>query len=438
MAQMGIAWIVTWGSSRPRPCFPRRTLFPPWAARGRSSSWFGGGGQGPYLRALFLFEQTSSHALEATDPALGLAASIELQADGKLFLHLSSREPLEFRLLFRSREFSSSERGDEGGFSSQATSFLTASSSQKNIRKFVFFGRELSDILVESTDSGEMQSKWFGIDSNYHLLAFVLPEKRSLRYRSLANGQLVIDFNQKSDSLQGYFIYAKKDYDNLKSLGDNLHLGVDFGFFSMVAVPLFKGLQFIHGVFPNWGVAIILLTLLIRLATFPLYYKQMKSMNKMKKIAPSLKKIKQKYQGDTRRQQVETMELFKREGVNPMGGCLPLILQMPIFFAFYKVLTVSAELDGRPFMGWITSLTEKDPYYVLPAVVTLLMWLNQKLMPQTVTDPMQQRIMNLMPLIFGLVFLSMPSGLNLYMLVSTAFGIAQQLFVNKRMEQAAA
>ena len=381
-----------------------------------------------YVRPFFQLRQRSNSRLEGVDSKLGMSVALDVLESGKLHARIDFNKPTKPRLVFHSQEFDSEKEGKGGGF------VLPGTGSYKSIRRFFFLAQELEEILVGNEDTGELQSKWFGIDSNYHLFVFVLPEKRSIRYQSNSSGQFVVDFNQESSVIEGNLVYAKKYYDNLKSLGEDLHLGIDFGIFSLVAIPLFKGLQFLHSIIPNWGVAIILLTLLIRLITFPLYYKQMKSMNKMKKIQPKLQKLKTKYKDDPRRQQMETMGLFKREGVNPIGGCLPLILQMPIFIAFYKVLTVSAELDNKPFVGWITSLTEKDPYYLLPITVTFLMWLNQKVMPQTAADPTQQKIMGFMPLIFGFIFLNMPSGLNLYILVSTGFGIVQQLFVNKRME----
>ena len=387
--------------------------------------------KGQYVKALFQFHKKEGRRWEGLDPNLGLSITLDILDSGKLHVRIDSQKLAGFRMVFRSQEFDPEKEGHSKG---EGASFIGLSSNQKFVRKFLLLGEKLEDILVGDEDSGDLQSKWFGIDSNYHLFVFTLPEKKSIHYQSYENGRLAIDFNEESSSIEGNFVYTKKYYDNLKALGENLHRGVDFGFFSIVAVPLFKGLQFIYKMIPNWGLAIILLTLLIRIVTFPLYYKQMKSMNKMKKIQPKLQKLKEKHKGDPRRQQTETMELFKREGVNPMGGCLPLILQMPIFIAFYNVLTVSAELDNRPFVGWITSLTEKDPYYILPIVVTFLMWMNQKIMPQTATDPTQQKVMSYMPLIFGFIFLNMPAGLNLYILVSTGFGIWQQVFVNKRME----
>ena len=382
-------------------------------------------------KPFFEIRQVSNSKLEGVDSKLGIFLKTEILENGKLHVKMNFKHPIKPRLIFQSQKFGS-EKGEASG---GGISLLPVSGGDyKQTRRFLLLGQELDEVLVGDEETGDLQLKWFGIDSNYHLFAFILSEKKSLHYKSETTGKLIVDFNKELDNIEWNFIYAKKYYNNLKVLGESLDRGIDFGIFSLIAIPLFKALQFLYNAIPNWGVAIILLTLFIRLLTFPLYYKQMKSMNKMKKIQPQLQKMKEKYKGDTRRQQVETMALFKREGVNPIGGCLPLILQMPIFIAFYKVLTVSAELDNSPFVGWITSLTEKDPYYLLPVAVTFLMWFNQKVMPQTSIDPTQQKIMSFMPLIFGFIFLNMPSGLNLYILVSTGFGIAQQLFVNKQME----
>ncbi len=168
---------------------------------------------------------------------------------------------------------------------------------------------------------------------------------------------------------------------NWAPLGHHLNKSIDFGLWGLIAVPILRGLQFFYSVIPNYGISIILLTIIIRMLTFPLQFKSFKSMKKMQEIQPELTKIKEKYKSDPQRMQQETMGLFKKAGANPLGGCLPMILQMPIFFAFYKVLYSSVELVDAPFFGWIHDLSQKDPYYVLPVLMGLAMVLNQRLMP---------------------------------------------------------
>ena len=145
----------------------------------------------------------------------------------------------------------------------------------------------------------------------------------------------------------------------------------------MIAVPILRGLQFFYSIFPNYGISIILLTIIIRMLTFPLQYKSFKSMKKMQEIQPDLTKLREKYKDNPQKMQQETMALFKRAGANPLGGCLPMLLQMPVFFAFYRVLYSSVELVDAPFYFWIYDLSEKDPYYVLPILMGLAMVLNQ-------------------------------------------------------------
>ena len=154
-------------------------------------------------------------------------------------------------------------------------------------------------------------------------------------------------------------------------------------------------------------------------------------MKQMQKIQPELNKIREKHKEDPQRLQRETMELFKRAGANPLGGCLPLVAQMPFFFAIYTVLGNAVELVEAPFLGWIIDLSEKDPYYVLPVLMGLAMFGQTKLNPSTTADPTQQKVMMFMPLIFCFIMKDLPAGLNLYILVSTLFGIVQQLFVYK-------
>ncbi len=213
---------------------------------------------------------------------------------------------------------------------------------------------------------------------------------------------------------------------------------VDFGWFAFIAKPLFLGLKWLYNhVVPNYGWAIVLLTVVINLALFPLKLKSMKSAMKMQKIAPQVKAIQEKYKkfkfNDPRKQQQnqEVMDLYKKHGINPVGGCFPMLLQIPFLYAFYKVLSVSIEMRHAPWFGWIKDLSSKDPYYVLPVVMTGTMYFLQKMTPQTVTDPAQQKMFALMPLFFGVMFLNVSSGLVLYWLVGNLVGIAQQWYINR-------
>lgn len=301
------------------------------------------------------------------------------------------------------------------------------------IRLFKVLSDSSEKYDLSDSEMFEAKTQWFGIDFNYHLFAFSFDSKENISYKisKIENFSTITANISGLQNLNFNIVFAKKNYDELIKLGKNLDKSVDFGVLGLLAVPILRGLQFFYNVFPNYGVSIIVLTILIRLITFPLQYKSFKSMKKMSQLQPEINKLKEKYKEDPQKLQKETMELFKRSGANPLGGCLPMLLQMPVFFAFYKVLYAAVELVGQPFYFWIHDLSEKDPYFVLPVILTAAMFYQQKLTPNTSTDPTQQKVMMFMPIIFGFIMKDMPAGLVLYICVSTIFQMVQQVFVNK-------
>jgi YidC/Oxa1 family membrane protein insertase len=233
-----------------------------------------------------------------------------------------------------------------------------------------------------------------------------------------------------------------KDLDLLRQNQPPLDGLVDYGWFSFVARPLFLGLHYIHDRWTgNFGWAIILLTIFINIALFPIKLKQIRSGQAMQRIAPEMKSIQAKYEGyklnDPRRQkmQQEMMKLYSDHGVNPLSGCLPLLIQMPFLYGFYRVLDLSIELRHAPWIGWIHDLSARDPYYILPVLMTVTMFLLQKMTPMTVADPAQQRMMMIMPLFMGFMFINFASGLVLYWLTGNVVGIAQQVIINKFLQK---
>jgi YidC/Oxa1 family membrane protein insertase len=296
-------------------------------------------------------------------------------------------------------------------------------------RFFSYFTDSLNHIEIGDEDNGDRAIKWTGIDFNYHLFGTYFDQELPLVYKSTTDGKFSLYSNTKVKTLEYGTVFVKKEYNYLQSLGHNLKNSVDFGIWGFFAEWILKGLQWFYQYFPNYGVSIILLTLLIRLITFPLQYKSFVSMKKLQLVQPELTKIREKYKEDPQRMQKESMELFKKSGANPIGGCLPLLLQMPVFFAFYKVLYSAVELVNAPFILWLHDLSNKDPYFVLPVLMTGAMFLQQKLTPNTISDPVQKKVMMFMPLVFGFIMKDLPSGLSLYIFVSTIFGILQQLIV---------
>ncbi|MBI2955998.1 MAG: membrane protein insertase YidC [Acidobacteria bacterium] len=217
---------------------------------------------------------------------------------------------------------------------------------------------------------------------------------------------------------------------------------VDYGWFWWIAKPLFWALTWVHEKWiSNYGWAIVLLTILINIELFPFKWASMGSAWKMQKLSPQMRAIQARYKqykfNDPRKQQMqqEIMALYKEHGVNPLGGCLPMLLQIPFFFGFYKVLAYSIELRQAPWFGWITDLSRHDPYFILPVLMTASMYISTRMTPMTATDPVQQKMMRMMPLIFGFLFLWVSSGLVLYWMTSNVVGIGQQWFINQRQRQ---
>jgi YidC/Oxa1 family membrane protein insertase len=229
----------------------------------------------------------------------------------------------------------------------------------------------------------------------------------------------------------GELFTAPKEYGLLKRVGGGVEAVLHFGFFHPISLFFLKALRWIYSGVGNYGVAIILLTLGIRIVLFPLMHTSTVSMRKMQKVQPKAKAIQEKYKKNKSDPQVrakmnqEMMALYKLEGVNPMGGCLPILVQLPILWALYTLFAYAIELRHAPFMLWIVDLSAKDPLYVTPVLMTATMWLQQKMAPQA-GDPQQQRIMRMMPLIFGIMFLGFPSGLVLYWLSNNVITILQQ------------
>ncbi|MBI4710402.1 MAG: membrane protein insertase YidC [Nitrospirae bacterium] len=210
---------------------------------------------------------------------------------------------------------------------------------------------------------------------------------------------------------QDFVLYAgPKEYDKLKALNLKLEHMVDFGWFTIVAMPLFWVLKFFYKFIGNYGWAIVLITIIVRIPFIPLLHKSQQTMKKMQDIQPQIAEMKERYKKDAQKMQKELMELYKKHKVNPMGGCLPMLLQIPVFIALYNVLAKAIELRGAPFMWWITDLSVKDPYYIFPVVMGATMVIQQKMTPTTM-DPMQAKMMMFLPIVFTFMFLSFPSGL---------------------------
>ena len=229
------------------------------------------------------------------------------------------------------------------------------------------------------------------------------------------------------------FYAGPKDTERLEQISPYLDLTVDYGWLWWVSKPLFWLMEKIHSFVGNWGLAIIGLTLIVKALFFKLSATSYKSMAKMRKLAPKMAEMKERYGDDRQKFSQEMMKLYKTEKVNPFGGCLPLLIQMPVFLALYYVLMESVELRHSPFFGWILDLSVKDPYFVLPIIYGITMYFMQKLNPQP-TDPMQARIMNMLPFVFTFMFLWFPAGLVLYWVTNNTLSIIQQYIITKQID----
>lgn len=365
---------------------------------------------GNVFKSVSLNLKNESGQITGTNSEYGINFIGSIDSERRFHYGLTSSSPQIYRLIFKSTE---------------------KQLDNSQVRSFIFLGgNSVEHFEVGDEDEFDGTLKWVGLDFNFHIFTMVFKKNRIARINN-ENGILIVDLVEPTQSFNSYFIFVKKDYDLLNKIGDKLHLSVDFGIFGIISVPILRGIQFAYKYIPNYGIAIILLTILLRIITFPLYYKSIISMKKMQTVQPELKKLKEKFKDDPQRMQKETMALFKKAGANPLGGCFPMLLQMPIFFAFYQVLYNAVELVNAPFFGWITDLSVKDPFFVLPVLMAASMFVQQKLTPTTSVDPMQQKLMMFMPIIFGFIMKDLPAGLVLYIFVSTLFGILQQLFVYK-------
>ena len=327
-----------------------------------------------------------------------------------------------------------------GGLGLSAFRGTAYSSSSTNYSKYSF------DDIKDKALAVETQTGWVAMLQHYFASAWVPAQDQSNLFYSRAtakNSQATIGFKGQSTVIQAgssESIAAKlwlgpEIQSQLKQTANHLDLVVDYGWLWFLSQPLFYLLKFIHSFIGNWGFSIIVITFIVRGILFPLTRAQYRSMAKMKLLQPRLQALKERYGDDRQKMSIETMALYKQEKVNPLGGCLPLIIQMPIFLSLFYMLGNTVELRHAPFALWIYDLSAQDPYYILPLLMGGTMFLIQKMSPTPVTDPLQQKLMTYMPLIFTVFFLWFPSGLVLYYIVSNLFTIAQQRIIYWELEK---
>ncbi len=313
------------------------------------------------------------------------------------------------------------------------------STSEDRYEKYDF--DDIADANLNKTTPGG----WVAMLEHYFVSAWVPSATDNNQiYTSYSNNlEAVIGFKAPAITIdagqQGItsaiFYVGPKDQEVLEKIAPNLDLTIDYGFLWMISQPLFWLLLTIQSFVSNWGVAIIIITLIVKGGMYPLTKAQYTSMAKMRELAPKMAKLKERYGDDKQKMSQATMEMYRKEKVNPAGGCLPLILQMPIFLALYWVFLESVELRHAPFIFWIQDLSAMDPYYVLPVLMGISMFVMQKLQPMTVQDPMQQKIMQYMPVVFSISMAWFPSGLVLYWFISNLISITQMKIIFSGIEK---
>jgi len=310
-----------------------------------------------------------------------------------------------------------------------------------------FAKHDFSDIQDETVKSS-IEGGWVAMVQHYFVSAWIPPgdQKNNFSLRKLSGQDVYLmgftgeKINVASGSYGEYmaqFYVGPKDQAKLEELAEYLDLTVDYGFLWMLAKPIFAAMKFIHEVVGNWGWSIILLTIGIKILLYPLSAASLRSMAKMRSLQPKMERLKETYGDDRQKMSQELMGLYKKEKVNPAGGCFPMLLQMPVFLALYWVLLESVEIRHSPWIFWIDDLSAKDPYFILPLVMGASMLLMQKLQPMP-TDPTQAMVMKIMPIAFTFFFMIFPSGLVLYWTVNNLLSMFQQWYVNRQLASASA
>ena len=323
-----------------------------------------------------------------------------------------------------------------------ASAYRGAAYSTSEVR----YQKETFDTMKETNLNTSTKGGWIGMLQHYFVTAWAgeTEGQNHIYSRVVNNGQeAIIGLKEPlatvapgaTVTLGSALWLGPKLQDEMSVVAKHLDLTVDYGYLWFIAQPLFKLLQFLHSLVGNWGVAIILITLVVRGGMYPLTKAQYTSMAKMRMLQPKLTALRERFGDDRQKMSQAMMELYKQEKVNPLGGCFPILIQMPIFIALYWTLMESVELRHAPFTLWLTDLSVKDPFYVLPLLMGATMWWIQKMSPTTVTDPMQQKVMQFMPIIFTFMFLWFPAGLTLYWLVSNIVTIAQQTYIYRQLEK---
>jgi len=308
--------------------------------------------------------------------------------------------------------------------------------------------RKYPDFVEDGPLDRQVTGGWVALSQHYFLAAWVPQKDQAALYALGVDGpvhrieargpQVTLAPGQRFAS-QATLWVGPKLAEQLDATAPGLGLAMDYGMFTALSKPIHWLLTQLHKLTANWGWAIVLLVVLIKLALYPLSAAQYKSMAKMRKFAPRIEQLKERYGDDKQKFQMAMLELYKKEKINPAGGCLPVLIQMPVFLALYYVLLEAVELRQAPWIaGWINDLTARDPYFILPVLNGAILWLTQKMSPMAGMDPMQKKMLQIMPIAMSVMFAFFPAGLVLYWVTNGALGLLQQWWMTKRFAEAPA
>lgn len=358
--------------------------------------------------------------------------------------HSDKPVQMSFYSQLKQTEDISSLQKDDSSFAMVASAYRGTAYSSDDSR---YEKIKLENIIDEKHPDINTKNGWVAMIQHYFVSAWIGDEnaKGNIIYSQAANNNTAAIIGIRTDNTSidagtSYDFNSKlwvgpKDQEAMAAVADNLDLTVDYGWLWFISIPLFKILSFFHSLVGNWGFSIILLTLVVRGVMFPLTKAQYTSMAKMRLLQPKMIELRERYKDDRAKLGQETMRLYKTEKVNPLGGCLPLIIQMPIFIALYWTLMESTELRQSSFILWITDLSVYDPYFVTPILYGISMFFLQKMSPTPITDPIQKKVFMAMPFVFTFMFCTFPAGLTLYWLVSNCFTIFQQVIIFRSLEK---
>ncbi|MHB0775003.1 membrane protein insertase YidC [Halomonas sp. WWR20] len=347
-------------------------------------------------------------------------------------------QPVTARFIGQLARDNSPDPSSGGGMGMKSFLGAAYSSPDEHYEKISF-----DDIQEGNFNNRDVQGGWVAIIQHYFTSAWVpaqdqqnlyyaTTDSRDRNVAAFAGPVQTVAANEQT--VLGATLYVgPKVQERLESVAPYLELTVDFGWLWFIANPLFWLLEKIHGLIGNWGWSIVLLTVLVKAVLFPLSATAYKSMAKMRKMGPEMQRIKEQHGDDRQKMSQEMMKFYQKEKINPLGGCLPIVIQMPVFIALYWMLMESVELRHAPFMLWIDDLSVQDPYFVLPIIMGISMFVQQQLNP-TPPDPMQAKIMKMLPIVFTFFFLWFPAGLVIYWITNNTLSIIQQYFITRKIE----